>query len=81
MDKIWLKSYPPNVPADVDTSAYASLAALFEDSFKKYAWNMSFPEGGVHFRAACPGRDCDNPPQKIRVRRPILWAPPPKIAG
>jgi long-chain acyl-CoA synthetase len=42
MDKIWLKSYPPNVPADVDTSAYASLAALFEDSFKKYANDKAY---------------------------------------
>ena len=42
MDKIWLKSYPPNVPADVDTSAYASLAALFEDSFRKYANDKAY---------------------------------------
>ena len=37
MEKIWLKSYPPGVPAEVDTSIYASLPALFEDSFKKHA--------------------------------------------
>ena len=37
MEKIWLKSYPPGVPAEVDTTIYASLPALFEDSFKKYA--------------------------------------------
>ena len=42
MDKFWLKSYPPNVPADVDTSGYASLAALFEDSFRKYANDKAY---------------------------------------
>jgi len=42
MDKIWLKSYPPGVPADVDTSGYSSLAALFEDSFRKYANDKAY---------------------------------------
>jgi long-chain acyl-CoA synthetase len=36
MDKIWLKNYPPGVPADIDPSQYASLVALFEESFAKY---------------------------------------------
>ena len=36
-DRIWLKSYPPGVPADLDTSQYPSLVALMEESFKKYA--------------------------------------------
>ncbi len=42
MEKIWLKSYPQGVPAEVDTSGYASLAALFEDSFKKYANDRAY---------------------------------------
>jgi len=36
-DRIWLKSYPPGVPADIDASAYPSLVALMQDSFKQYA--------------------------------------------
>jgi long-chain acyl-CoA synthetase len=36
-DRIWLKSYPQGVPADLDTSQYPSLVALMEESFKKYA--------------------------------------------
>ena len=36
-DRIWLKIYPPGVPADLDTSQYPSLVALMEESFKKYA--------------------------------------------
>ena len=42
MEKIWLKSYPPGVPAEVDTTVYASLPALFEDSFKKYANDKAY---------------------------------------
>jgi long-chain acyl-CoA synthetase len=36
MDRFWLKSYPPGVPADIDPSAYASVVSLFEESFAKY---------------------------------------------
>lgn len=36
-DRIWLKSYPQGVPADLDISQYPSLVALMEESFKKYA--------------------------------------------
>ena len=36
-DRIWLKSYPEGVPADLPASPYASLVALMEESFRKYA--------------------------------------------
>ncbi len=36
-DSIWLKSYPPGVPADIDTAQYQSLVQLIEDSFREYA--------------------------------------------
>src|SRR5262245_18064826 len=36
MDRIWLKNYPPGVPADIDAGQYSSLVALFEESFAKY---------------------------------------------
>ncbi len=41
-DRIWLKSYPPGVPADLDTSQYSSLVALMEESFKKYASRTAY---------------------------------------
>lgn len=41
-DRIWLKSYPPGVPADLDTSQYPSLVALMEESFKKYAGRTAY---------------------------------------
>jgi long-chain acyl-CoA synthetase len=37
MEKIWLKSYPPGMPTEVDTSQYRSLVQLLEESFHKFA--------------------------------------------
>jgi long-chain acyl-CoA synthetase len=39
MDKIWLKSYPANVPHEVQPDQYRSLTAMLEESFKKHASN------------------------------------------
>ena len=36
-DRIWLKSYPEGVPADLPPLPYPSLVALMEESFRKYA--------------------------------------------
>ena len=36
MDRIWLKSYPAGVPADVDWKTYKSIGALFEESVAKF---------------------------------------------
>ena len=36
MEKIWLKSYPPGVPAEIDPREYKSLKEVFERSFEKY---------------------------------------------
>ena len=41
-DRIWLKSYPPGVPADLDTSQYPSLVALMEESFTKNAGRTAY---------------------------------------
>jgi long-chain acyl-CoA synthetase len=37
MDKIWLKSYPKGVPAEIDYTQYRSLVHLLEEAFQKYA--------------------------------------------
>lgn len=37
MDKLWLKSYPAGVPAEIDITQYQSLVQVFEESFKRYA--------------------------------------------
>ena len=36
MEKIWLKSYPPGVPAEIDINQYASLREVLEDSCAKF---------------------------------------------
>jgi len=36
MDKIWLKSYPAGVPAEIDLNEYASLNDLFAQSCRKF---------------------------------------------
>jgi long-chain acyl-CoA synthetase len=36
VERIWLKSYPPGVPADIDPNEYKSLVELFESSIKKF---------------------------------------------
>jgi long-chain acyl-CoA synthetase len=37
MEKIWLKSYPEGVPAEIDYTQYRSLVHLMEEAFRKYA--------------------------------------------
>jgi len=37
MERIWLRQYPPGVPADIDPSRYASLTALLEESLTKFS--------------------------------------------
>ncbi|WJF90645.1 long-chain fatty acid--CoA ligase [Paraburkholderia bonniea] len=42
MEKIWLKSYPPGVPAEIDPSQYASVGALLDESFRQYRTRPAF---------------------------------------
>jgi len=42
MDKIWLESYPPGVPTEIDPDQYGSLVQLLEESFHKYADRNAF---------------------------------------
>ena len=36
MDRFWLKSYPPGVPADIDPSVYPTIVSLLEESFDRF---------------------------------------------
>jgi long-chain acyl-CoA synthetase len=42
MEKIWLKHYPEGVPTEIDTSQYASLVGLMEESFAKFRDRKAF---------------------------------------
>ena len=46
MERIWLTSYPPGVPADIDPGEYPSLVALFEAGIGKYAARPAFTSMG-----------------------------------
>jgi long-chain acyl-CoA synthetase len=42
MERIWLKSYPPGVPTEIDTRQYGSLVELFEKSIRSYSDRPAF---------------------------------------
>jgi len=42
VEKIWLASYPPGVPAEIDVNEYASVREVFEESCTKYAARPAF---------------------------------------
>ena len=42
MEKIWLKSYPSGVPAEIDIDHIPSLVALFERACKTFADKVAY---------------------------------------
>jgi long-chain acyl-CoA synthetase len=42
MERIWLKSYPPGVPHDIDPQQFPSLVAMMEDSLLRHADRKAF---------------------------------------
>ncbi len=46
MEKIWLKSYQPGVPAVIDVNQYSSLVDLLETTFHKFATRPAFHNMG-----------------------------------
>src|ERR1700693_166743 len=47
MDRFWLPLYPPGVPAEVDVTAFASIKALIENSFERYADRSAYLSMGT----------------------------------
>jgi long-chain acyl-CoA synthetase len=41
-ERVWLSSYPPGVPAEIDLAQYGSLVELMEDSFRKHASAVAY---------------------------------------
>lgn len=50
MEKIWLKEYPPGVPAEVDLSEFASLKDILEKSCQRFADLPAYSNMGVSLR-------------------------------
>ncbi|MDP9840292.1 long-chain acyl-CoA synthetase [Neorhizobium huautlense] len=46
VEKIWLASYPPNVPAELPPLSHQSLGELFEESCQRYAGRTAFTSMG-----------------------------------
>lgn len=46
MERIWLKEYPPGVPADINPDQYASLKTLIEQCLVQYADRHAFVQMG-----------------------------------
>ncbi|HEY2024176.1 long-chain fatty acid--CoA ligase [Paraburkholderia sp.] len=42
MQKIWLKTYPPGVPAEIDPMRYSSVAELLEEAFREHRARPAF---------------------------------------
>ena len=47
MDKIWLKSYPPGVPAEIDVDSIGSIGAYFEQAVARYPERSAFVSGST----------------------------------
>ena len=52
MEKVWLKSYPPYVPAEINTQEYRSLADLLVTSCRKFENHIAFDSFGVQMTYA-----------------------------
>ncbi len=46
MEKVWLKSYPPGVPAEIDAAAIPSVREMAESSFASFADRPAFTQMG-----------------------------------
>lgn len=42
LEKVWLKRYPADVPAEIDPDQYASLVEMFEQSVARFADQPAF---------------------------------------
>ncbi len=42
LDKVWLKRYPADVPAEIDADRYTSLIEMFEHAVQRYADQPAF---------------------------------------
>src|SRR5471032_1985421 len=64
MERIWLKAYPPGVPADIDSTQYRSLPDLLDESFKEFAPRHAF---------ACMGRTLTYAELDVQSRNLGAW--------
>ena len=51
-ERVWLQSYPANIPADIDISGYGSVLDFFDETIRKYADKPAFSNFGKHLSFA-----------------------------
>ncbi len=44
--RIWLRDYPPDVPAEIDPDSIPSLKHLYEDAFRRFAGATAYANMG-----------------------------------
>jgi long-chain acyl-CoA synthetase len=42
MERIWLQSYPPGIPAEIDVSAYQSIGELFDEGVRRFGSKIAY---------------------------------------
>jgi long-chain acyl-CoA synthetase len=52
VDRLWLRDYPPGVPADIDPDSIRSLKHLYEDSCRRHAASTAYTNMGGRLRYA-----------------------------
>jgi len=50
MEKVWLKSYPPGIPAEIDVNEFKSLGDLFEQGVRKFSARTAYLNMGKGIR-------------------------------
>ncbi len=50
--RIWLRDYPPDVPAEIDPDSIPSLKQLYEDAFRRHAGATAYANMGRRLRYA-----------------------------
>lgn len=93
MNKIWLKSYPQGVPAEIDPGRYPSLKHLFEQSFVKFRdlpaytnMDVTLSYAGIDERSRCFGAWLQNVAglrkgDRVALMMPNVLQYPIAIAG
>ena len=64
MERIWLKAYPPGVPADINPTQYRSLPDMLDESFEAFASRPAF---------ACMGRTLTYAELDVQSRNLGAW--------
>ncbi|TNF89879.1 MAG: long-chain-fatty-acid--CoA ligase, partial [Gammaproteobacteria bacterium] len=47
MEKVWLKSYPPGIPEEIDVSGYQSVTDVFEQAIDRFGEKPCFANLGT----------------------------------